>query len=82
MIKKKIKDDINQVISEIKKDYPKMTWRLSIFSALAGIAFYIGVLYDLTTPEQTKDKRIEQLIEKNKRLEKHIDLLTEKLDKA
>ena len=73
------KEDIKQVIKEVKRDYPQMTWRLSVFSALASVAFYIGVLQDVMTPESSKDQKIEQLEKYNDRLKNHITLLEEKL---
>lgn len=73
------KEDIKKVIKEVKRDYPQMTWRLSIFSALASVAFYIGVLQDVLTPKDSKDQQIEQLQADNEQLKHHIILLEEKL---
>jgi len=74
-----MKKGLKQVIKEVKKDYPQMTWRLSIFSALASVAFYIGVLQEVLTPLDSKDERIETLEQENERLKSHITLLEEKL---
>lgn len=74
----KRKKQFEQMINEIKMDYPKMTFRLSVFGFVASAAFYLGVLRDLSEPKGFKDKKIEQLQEENERLEKHIDLLEKK----
>lgn len=63
------------MIDEVKIDYPKMTFRLSVFGFVASIAFYLGVLHDLAQPKDAKDQKIEQLEQENERLEKHLDLL-------
>lgn len=82
MKKRELKEGIKQMIGEVKRDYPKMTWRLSVFSALASVAFYFGVLQELITNDQgNKDAKIEQLTKDNERLKKHIDLLSAKKDR-
>ncbi|GAB5419171.1 MAG: hypothetical protein Crog4KO_06790 [Crocinitomicaceae bacterium] len=70
---------IKKVVAEVKQDYPRLTWRLSIFSALASVAFYIGVLQKVLTPADSKDQKIEHLKQENERLKNHITLLEEKL---
>lgn len=73
-----MKKDIKQVIDEVKMDYPKLTFRLSVFGFIASIAFYLGVLRDLRPTDEKI--RIEQLTEENERLENQVDLLIEKLE--
>lgn len=77
---KKSKDGFKEMIKEIKVDYPKMTFRLSVFGFIASVAFYFGVLIDLTEPKDAKDKKIEQMERENKQLGDQIELLNEKLD--
>lgn len=75
-----MKKDIKQVIKDVKMDYPKLTFRLSVFGFIASIAFYFGVLRSL---RPTEDKiRIEQLTQENERLENQVDLLIEKSQKS
>lgn len=59
-------------------DYPKLTFRLSVFGFIASIGFYLGVLREL---KPTDDKiKIEQLTQENERLENQVDLLMDKLE--
>lgn len=67
-----------EMIREIKADYPKMTFRLSVFGFIASIAFYLGVIKNLVTPEDQKDAKIEQLEAENELLHKQVELLNEK----
>ena len=73
-----MKKDLKKVINEVKMDYPKLTFRLSVIGFIASLGFYLGVLRDL---RPTKEKaKIEQLINEKQRLEQQVDLLTEKLE--
>lgn len=75
-------DGIRKVINEVKVDYPKLTFRLSIFGFIASLAFYIGVLRDLAFQPVEKDHQIEQITKENKQLKEHVDLLINKLNEA
>lgn len=60
------------------RNYPKVTFRLSIIGFIGSIGFYIGVLRDIGGNEKDKSQEIENLKMENETLKNQVDLLIEK----
>lgn len=74
------KKGIKKVIGQVKVNYPKLTFRLSVFGFIASLAFYIGVLRDLRPTDQKE--RIEQLTTENRQLKKQVVVLTDLVEEC
>lgn len=65
-----------KAVKEVKVDYPKLTFRLSVFGAIASLAFYVGVLRDLQHKQTPEKPIIEQVQQMNSTTTDYTDSLT------
>lgn len=70
------KYDFSNVIEEVKIDYPKLTFRLSVLGFIGSLAFYLGVIKDLHDSPKDTTQYIEYLESKNEQLNNEVDSLT------
>ena len=79
--KKKNKKRLSRTLYEVKIDYPKLTFRLSVIGFVGSIAFYLGVIRDLHENSPIEKDQIVELEQENEDLKKTVDSLTVILEK-
>lgn len=79
--KNKEETEFSRTIDEVKLDYPKLTFRLSLIGFIGSIAFYLGVIRDLHHSPKSQKAYIEQLETQNQELKNEVDSINVILSK-